>query len=220
MRLDLKLNGLVDPEHAAGRDLAELAAQSVRGGVTLVQLRDKAGDTRRMVEAARAVKAALAGSGVPLVINDRVDVCLAAGADGVHLGASDMDPRDARRLLGPDAIVGVTVKSEPDADAAPLEAADYAGVGGVFETASKDNPDAPVGLDGLSRIAARLRSRKAGFPITAIAGITLERIPGVIAAGADGVSVISAIYMQENAEAAARELHAAVDAALKERRAA
>src|SRR3954464_9873110 len=106
----------------------------VAGGATLIQLRDKNGSTRRMIEEARAIKAALAGSGVPLVINDRVDVALAAEADGVHLGQDDMPAQDARRLLGRLAIIGLSIKSVAQAHAAPLEAIDYAGIGGVYAT--------------------------------------------------------------------------------------
>src|SRR3954452_22370314 len=109
--IDLRLNAIVDPERANGRALAELARLVVAGGATLVQLRDKHGSTRRMIEEARAIKDALAGSRVPLVINDRVDVALAARADGVHVGQDDMRVDDARRLLGPKAILGLSIKS-------------------------------------------------------------------------------------------------------------
>ena len=111
MAVDVRLYALVDPDRDGGRDLAELARLVTRGGATLVQLRDKHGDTRAMVERARAVKAALAPFGVPLLINDRVDVALAAGADGAHVGQDDMAVADARRLLGPKAIIGLSIKT-------------------------------------------------------------------------------------------------------------
>src|SRR4051794_27376269 len=101
MSVDVRLNAIVDPERANGRSLADLARLVVAGGATLIQLRDKHGATRQMIEQARAIKAALAGTGVPLVVNDRVDVALIAQADGVHVGQEDMRPQDARRLLGP-----------------------------------------------------------------------------------------------------------------------
>ena len=104
MRVDLRLYALVDPERAVGRDLAVLARLVAQGGATLVQLRDKHSDTRAMVARARAIKAALAPLNVPLLINDRIDVALAAGADGAHVGQDDMAVEDARRLLGPDAL--------------------------------------------------------------------------------------------------------------------
>src|SRR2546427_9141688 len=134
---DLRLYALVDPEHSGGRDLAELARLVAQGGATLVQLRDKRGDTRLMVERARAIKAALAPFNVPLLINDRVDVALASGADGVHVGQTDMAAEDARRLLGRHAVIGLSIKTTAQAEAAPLDLIDYAGVGGVFATTSK-----------------------------------------------------------------------------------
>src|SRR5690606_21631927 len=114
MKVDLSLYVLVDPAQSRGRPLAEAAAAAARGGATLIQLRDKTGSTRALVDAARSIRAALAGTGVPLLVNDRVDVALAAEADGVHLGREDMAVPDARRLLGPDAIIGATVRSEAD----------------------------------------------------------------------------------------------------------
>ena len=125
--IDLRLNAIVDPERAGGRSLAELTRLVVKGGATLIQLRDKHGSTRAMIEEARAIKAVLAGTGVPLVINDRADVAVAADADGVHVGQEDMRAEDARRLLGPKAIVGLSIRSAAQANAAPLDAIDYAG---------------------------------------------------------------------------------------------
>jgi thiamine-phosphate pyrophosphorylase len=165
-----------------------------------------------MIEQARAIHAALAGSGVPLVVNDRVDVALVAGADGVHVGQDDMHPEDARRLLGPKAIIGLSIKSVALANAAPL-AIDYVGVGGVYATTSKDNPDPPIGVNGLREIVAALRARKRDLPICGIAGIDAGNAAEVIAAGADGVAVISALSMNDDPAAAARALRGVVDAA-------
>jgi thiamine-phosphate pyrophosphorylase len=213
--IDLRLNAIVDPERANGRSLAELTRLVVGGGATLIQLRDKLGSTRRMIEEARAMKAVLAGTGVPLVINDRVDVALAAGADGVHVGQDDMAAADARRLLGPTAIIGLSIKSVALANAAPLEAIDYAGIGGVYATTSKDNPDPPIGVDGLRAIMVALRARRQDFPVCGIAGIDASNAAPVIEAGADGVAVISALSMQPDPQAAARALRAVVDSALR-----
>jgi len=212
--IDVRLNAIVDPERANGRALAELARLVVAGGATLVQLRDKLGSTRRMIEEARAIKAALEGSGVPLVINDRVDVALAAGADGVHVGQDDMRVEDARRLLGGNAIIGLSIKSVAQANAAPLEQLDYVGVGGIYETTSKDNPDPPIGVAGLRAIVAALRARKAELPVCGIAGIDAGNAAAVIAAGAHGVAVISALSLRADPEEAARELRRVVDFAL------
>src|SRR5690606_5880786 len=138
-----------------------------------------------------AIRAALAGTGVPLVVNDRIDVALAAEADGVHLGRDDMDAAMARRLLGPAAIIGLTVKNAADAETATAAPADYACIGGVFETLSKNNPDTPVGLDGFATLRARIAVARPHLPVGAIAGIDASRARQVVRAGASGVAVIS-----------------------------
>ncbi len=217
MRVDLRLNAIVDPERAGGRVLADLARAVAAGGATLVQLRDKLGATRRMVEEARAVHAALGKTRVPLVINDRVDVALAAGADGVHVGQDDMAAADARRLLGPQAIVGLSIKTVAQAEAAPVELLDYVGIGGVYATTSKDNPNAPIGIAGLRAIVEIFRRRAPRLPLCGLAGIDATNAADVIAAGADGVAVISALSLQPDPRAAARTLRAIVDAALAKR---
>jgi thiamine-phosphate pyrophosphorylase len=217
MGVDLRLYAIVDPEHAGGRDLADLARLVAQGGATLVQLRDKRSDTRAMVERARAIKAALAPFNVPLLINDRVDVALAADADGVHVGQEDMAVTDARRLLGRDAVIGLSIKTTAQAEAAPLELIEYAGVGGVFATTSKDNPKPPIGPVGLARVADVLRRRAPGFRLCGIAGITAGNAADVITAGADGVAVISALSLTADPRAAARELRGIVDAAIGKR---
>src|SRR6202161_4418702 len=126
-RVNLRLNAIVDPERAGGRDLAELARLCAQGGATLVQLRDKVSETRAMVETARAIKQALAPFKVPLVVNDRIDVALAAGADGVHIGPDDMAVEDARRLLGASAIIGLSIKTVADAEVGPFGLTDSGG---------------------------------------------------------------------------------------------
>jgi thiamine-phosphate pyrophosphorylase len=217
MALDLRLYALIDPQHAGGHHLVELAQLLAQGGATLVQLRDKRSPTRLLVEQAREIKGALAGFAVPLLINDRVDVALACGADGVHVGQEDMAVADARRLMGPGAIIGLSIKMPAEAEAAPLDLLNYVGVGGVFATSSKDNPAAPIGVAGLTRIAGIVRRRARGFPVCAIAGITMENAADALAAGADGVAVISALSHQRDPFEAARRLRAAVDAALAQR---
>jgi thiamine-phosphate pyrophosphorylase len=220
MRADLRLYALVDPERSGGRDLAALATDLVEGGATLVQLRDKLGSTRRMTEEARAIKAALAKTGVPLLINDRVDVALAAGADGVHVGWDDMTVEDVRNLLGREAIIGLSIKAKAQADAAPLALLDYVCIGGVFETMSKDNPDPPIGVAGFRELAAIIRGRAPRMPVGAIAGIDRSNAAQVVAAGADGVAVISALSLAPDPANAARDLRAKVDRALNQRGAA
>jgi thiamine-phosphate pyrophosphorylase len=215
--LDLRLNAIVDPERAGGRDVVELARLTAQGGATLVQWRDKKSGTRHMIEAARAINAALAPFGVPFVINDRVDVALAAQADGVHIGPDDMAPEDARALLGPNAIIGISIKNIAAAEAAPVGLIDYAGVGGVYTTLSKDQKDPPFGPEGLARIAAVLRRRAPTLPLVGIAGIDAGNAAAVIAAGADGVAVISALSLAPDPAAVARALREVVDGMLAKR---
>lgn len=218
MAVDLRLYALVDPTRAGGVALDVLARRVVSGGATLIQLRDKLANTRQLVEEARAVHRALDGTGVPLIINDRVDVALAVGAEGVHVGQEDMTVEDARRLLGPNAIVGLSVKTIAQAEAAPVDLLDYVAIGGVFATASKDNPDPPVGVEGFRAIFAVVRGRAPLLPVVAIAGIDAGNAASVIAAGADGVAVISALSLAPDPAAAARELRSVVDDALAMRR--
>jgi thiamine-phosphate pyrophosphorylase len=215
--LDLRLYALLDPERAGGHDLAALGREVVAGGATLVQLRDKHGSTRRLIEETRAIKTALAGSGVPVLVNDRVDVALAAGADGVHVGQDDMPAAEARRLLGRSAVIGLSVKTIAQAQAAPLEALDYVCVGGVFVTTSKDNASAPLGVAGLKNVLAALRARARDLPVGAIAGIDETNAGEVVSAGADGVAVISALSLAPDPTEAARRLRGIVDKSLHAR---
>jgi thiamine-phosphate pyrophosphorylase len=213
MKLDLSLYVLADPAVARGKPLDVLSAAAVRGGATLLQLRDKRRATRQMIDEALAIKHALRGSGVPLIVNDRADVVLAASADGIHIGRDDIDPGTARRILGPRAIIGVSIKNESDVAGLPIGAVDYAVIGGVFATTSKDNPDPPVGIEGLRRLRGLLRARAPQLPVGAIAGINEENAAAVIGAGAEGIAVISAVIAAADPEAAARRLRALVDAA-------
>jgi thiamine-phosphate pyrophosphorylase len=216
MDLDLRLYALVDPMVAGGRSLADLAARIVNSA-TLVQLRDKTGSTRAMIDQARALHGALEAKGVPLLINDRVDVALAAEADGVHIGQDDMPPADARLLLGRSAIIGLSVKTVEQARAAPLDLLDYVAIGGVYGTTSKDNTSTPIGIAGLTSIVQEIRARDRSYPICAIAGINAGNAADVIAAGADGVAVISALSLAPDPGKAAQDLRAVVDNALKRR---
>jgi thiamine-phosphate pyrophosphorylase len=221
MKIDLRLNAIVDPERSGGHSLADLARLCAEGGATLVQLRDKVSETRAMVEEARAIRKALTPFGVPFVVNDRVDVALAAGADGVHLGQNDMRVEDARRLLGSDAIIGLSVKNVGEAEAAPVALIDYVGSGGVYVTLSKQQKNAPIGTEGLARIVGVLRSRaqkeNKELPVCGIAGIDASNAAAVIGAGADGVAVISALSLASDPAGAARELRQIVDAMLAKR---
>lgn len=213
MKPDLRIYAVLDPARCRGRRLGEMAEAAARGGATLLQYRDKTGSTRRLIEGAGEIGRALAPFAVPLVINDRLDVAMAARCAGVHVGADDMPAAEARRLLGPDAIVGCTVRSADEADALPEAAVDYVSVGGVFATASKNNPEPPIGLGGLRDLMARLPT----VPVCAIAGIDHTNAAAVIAAGAAGVAVISDIFMAEDVAAATQRLRRIIDAAHAER---
>lgn len=211
-RCDISLYGILDPNRSNGRDLVELALAAVRGGATILQYRDKNASICQMIEQARALKMALAGTGVPLLINDRVDAALAIGADGVHVGQDDMRAEDARKILGRDAIIGLTIKSNAHAEAAPVDVLDYVCIGGVYDTLSKDNP-VSIGIDGWRNIAGYFREHASGLPVGAIAGIDQENISEVIDAGADGAAIISALFMADDVEAAARKLLAEINRA-------
>lgn len=213
-QVDLRLYAIIDPENTGGHDLIALARAVAAGGATLVQLRDKVSDTAAMIEEARALKAALAPFGVPLIVNDRVDVALAAQADGVHVGQDDTSVEEARHRLGPAPFIGLSVRTVEQARAAPLALLDYAGIGGVYATTSKTSGRTPVGIEGLRQVVQAFRHRIGNFPTCGIAGITAANAEAVIAAGADGVSVISALSRSPDPAAAARELRAVVDAAV------
>ncbi len=215
--VDVRLNAIIDPARAGGHDIIDLARRVAEGGATLVQLRDKGSETRVMIDRARAIKAALSPFKIPFVVNDRVDVALAADADGVHLGPDDMAAVDARALLGPSALIGLSIKTVEEAAAAPIELFDYAGVGGVYATLSKAQKTAPIGTDGLARVANALHSRAPNLPVAGIAGIDADNAAAVIAGGADGVAVISALSLVHDPAAAARALREVVDGMLAKR---
>jgi thiamine-phosphate pyrophosphorylase len=197
---DWRLYLVTDRALARPRPLEEIVLAAVRGGVTVVQLREKDCDTREFVALARRLKAALPAE-VPLIINDRVDVALAADADGVHLGQSDMDFDDARRLMGPDRLVGLSVETMEQALAAERLDADYLGVSPVFPTPTKTDAGNAWGIEGLR--ALRVRSRHV---LVAIGGINAASARAVFDAGADGIAVVSAICAAPDPEAATREL--------------
>ncbi len=198
---DYSLYLVTDRSLSRGRPTAEIVRQAVQGGVTCVQLREKSCGTREFLEEARAVKAALAGTGVPLIINDRLDVALAAGADGVHLGQRDMPLAEARRLAPAGWIVGVSAESVADAVQAERDGADYVGASPVFATPTKTDTASPLGLDGLRAVCAAVK-----IPVVAIGGIHAGNAHAVRAAGAAGLAVVSAIVAAESPRAAAAEL--------------
>lgn len=202
---DISLYAILDPARTQGRDLAQMAQSAAKGGITLLQYRDKNSDTREMIDNARLIKSALAPYNIPLLINDRIDVALASNADGVHVGQSDMHPEDVRKLLGEKAIVGLTIKDEHQAQEAPIELLDYVCAGGVYTTLSKHNPS-NIGLVGWQKIHQVFQSRSTQLPVGAIAGIDATNLSDVLAAGADGAAIISAIFMADDVNAATAQL--------------
>ncbi len=214
----LRLYVIVGPDACAGRDPVNVARAAVRGGAGIVQLRDKRGDIPAMLALAREMGRAVREEGGLFVVNDRVDVALAAGADGAHVGQQDLPLAEARALLGGEAVIGLSLKTAGQIDAAPVESLSYGAIGGIFPTASKRQDLPPAGLEGLAELAGRLRVRAPGLPVVAISGITVENTASVIEAGADGIAVISAVCAAEDPETAARALRREVDGALALRR--
>ncbi len=207
--IDWRLYLVTDRRIAGARLIEDVVCAAARGGVTAVQLREKECGTREFVELGRRLKTLLVPFGVPLIINDRVDVALAVGADGVHIGQSDMKFRDARALLGPQAAIGLSVETmEQVKEAESLDAA-YLGVSPVFATPTKTDTAPAWGLAGLGRLRAASRHVLVG-----IGGITVANAAEVIQAGADGVAVVSAICGARDPESAARELRRVVEAAM------
>ena len=204
-RPHLLLHLVTDAALCGPRGVEAVVAAAVRGGVTCVQLREKTLDTRPFVERARALKALLAPLGVPLIINDRLDVALASGADGVHVGQHDMRVDDVRRWLGPEALVGLSIESTGQLDAAEHEPVDYYGISPVFATPTKTDTAAALGLDGLAALRARTRR-----PLVAIGGIHVGNAPDVMAAGANGLAVVSALCAAPDPAEAARSLRLAM----------
>ena len=205
-QVDLRVYALVDPERAGGHGLPELAWHVAAGGATLVQLRDKHGSTRTMVEEARAIRENLAAMRVPFLINDRVDVALAADADGVHVGQEELSVRDVRQIVNPELLVGVSTHSVEQARQAVLDGASYLGCGPTFPSETKQFSQFP-GLDNLRAVAAEI-----SLPAFAIGGITLENLPEVLATGFTRVAVSNAIALASEPQSSIHQWLAALDA--------
>lgn len=202
----LRLYVVTDEGVMAGRDFLDAVAEAVAGGATCVQLREKILSTRDFVERARALKTLLAPLRVPLVINDRLDVALASEADGLHIGQSDMPFDLARKLLPEACFIGLSVETMADVEAVAGLDVDYLGVSPLFATPTKTDTGTPWGLEGLRKLRGRT-----DLPLVAIGGISRANAAEVIAAGADGLAVVSAVFGAPSPRAAARELKQAID---------
>jgi thiamine-phosphate pyrophosphorylase len=199
--IDWSVYIVTDQQAAGERALPEIVRAAIQGGATAVQLRAKVATTREMVALGQALLAITRPASIPLIVNDRLDVALAIEADGAHVGQDDLPAAMARQILGPERILGVSAETVAQAQQAERDGANYLGVGDVFGTPSKPDAGSPIGIDGL---AATVRA--VALPVVAIGGITLDNAPAVIAVGAVGVAVISAVVGAADPAAAARQL--------------
>jgi thiamine-phosphate pyrophosphorylase len=197
---------VTDRHRTGGRPLLDVVEQALLGGVDAVQLREKDLAGRALFELAALLCELCHRYGARLLVNDRIDIALAVHADGVHLPANSFTPRDARRLLGPDALIGVSTHSLADASAAQQAGADFIVFGPLFDTPSKRAFGPPVGLDALADVTCAT-----SLPVVAIGGITAERAAAVRAHGAHGIAVIAAILAAPDPGAAARALRRALN---------
>lgn len=208
LRRSLRLYLVTDRRFCGARSLEAVVASAVQGGASCVQLREKETGTRDFVALAVALKRLLAPQGIPLVINDRIDVALACGADGVHLGQSDMPPEVARGLLPPQVFIGWSVETPDDVLRSAGLPVDYLGVSPVFDTPTKTDTLPAWGLEGLRSVRTMTR-----LPLVAIGGIHPDNAAQVLRAGADGLAVVSALCAAEDPCAAAQAFHERMGAA-------
>ncbi|MQB41633.1 thiamine phosphate synthase [Rhizobium sp. ICMP 5592] len=202
---DLSLYLVLDPVLCAGIGMVETARAAVAGGATVVQLRDKHASTASMIETGLALKQALTGTSARLIVNDDVEAAIAIGADGLHVGQDDMDARTARRLIGPDMILGLSVETEALAAAIDPALVDYAGIGPVFATATKPDHKQPIGFAGLARMVDLCP-----VPSVAIGGLKAVHAAEALLVGTDGIAVVSAICGTPDPQAAAAEIAKAI----------
>jgi thiamine-phosphate pyrophosphorylase len=206
--IDLSLYLVTDRNLSRGRSTREIVKAAVAGGVTCVQLREKTCGTRAFIDEALSIRTLLKKKNIPLIINDRIDVALAVEADGVHLGQQDMPIGLARKIGGDSLIIGISAESVNDAVRAQQEGADYIGISPVFATPTKPDTGPPLGLSGVGEIRRRVE-----IPLVGIGGVNHSNGASVVAAGADGIAVVSAIVSAANPGSAARELRMIVDRA-------
>lgn len=206
MKVDWSLYLITDRRAAGERSLVDVVHAAIQGGATAVQLRDKTAFIRETLEIGWALRQLTREAGIPLIVNDRVDVALALDADGVHVGQDDMPAELVRGLIGPNRILGVSAATVEEAQQAEHAGADYLGVGDVFGTPSKLDAGEPIGLKNLSRI-----TRAVSIPVVGIGGITAENTESIIEAGAIGVAVISAVIGRPDPKAAAQVLRQALN---------
>lgn len=203
---------VTDRKLCGDRQLEDVVRQALEGGAAYVQLREKDLSTQIFVEEAQKIKMLTTKFRVPLIINDRLDVALAAAADGVHIGQEDMPYKTARKLMGPQAIIGLSVETWDDVVKAQELDINYLGVSPVFETPTKTDTKGSWGLEGLTRIKAYSR-----HPLVAIGGLNASNAEDAVMAGADCIAVVSAICAASNPLKASKELNKRIQAALREK---
>ena len=208
---DLSLYLVTDRMLSHGRSLEYIVSEAVKGGVTMVQLREKSSSTWEFITIARAVKQLLSPTGIPLIINDNVDVALAVEAEGLHIGQGDIPYAKARQLMGSGAIIGLSVENYDQAVEADQLDLDYIGISPVFLTETKHDTAAALGFEGIAQIKMLCK-----HPAVAIGGINLSNTSQIIKAGADGIAVVSAICSAADPRAATEMLRQKVDAAKKQ----
>lgn len=199
--LDYSLYLVTDRDILGNRDLCKAVEDSIKGGATIVQLREKFIDDEKFLEIAKEVQKVTKTYNIPLIINDNVKIAKIIDAEGVHIGQSDESLEQARRELGEDKIIGVSVGSVEEAQKAEIGGADYLGIGTVFFTGSKKDINEPLGLENLEKIAHCVK-----IPSVAIGGIHLDNVKDVMKAGVNGVAVISEILGKEDIEEATKVL--------------
>ena len=203
---------ITDARLSRGRSHLEVLRAAISGGATAIQLRDKELSTRELVSEGQRLRSLTREMGALLIINDRIDVALAVEADGVHVGQDDMPAALARKLIGPGRILGVSAGTVAEAQMARADGADYLGVGSVYPTHTKPDAGKPIGLAGLALIAAAV-----SIPVVGIGGINQDNVAGIIAAGAQGVAIVSAVVAAEDVEAAARRIAERIETAKEAR---
>lgn len=204
-RFDLSLYLVLDPGLCRLHSMVETTRLAVAGGATMVQLRDKEAGTAGLIAVGRALMDVLAGTGVPLIVNDGVEAAATIGAHGVHVGQEDMPAAEARRRIGPDMILGVSAETEAVVRAIDTTVVDYLGIGPVFATPTKPGRKPPIGFEGLAHLAGL-----SPVPTVAIGGLKAEHVRSLFSAGVDGMAVVSAICGQTAPDIAARELAASI----------
>jgi thiamine-phosphate diphosphorylase len=214
--VDLRLYAVTDPSmiDSSGLSVADAVSAAIEGGATIIQLREKNCGGKEFATRAAAVMERCRAAGVPLIINDRVDVALAIGADGVHVGQDDLPAEAVRKVIGPDVILGVSVKTVEEAVAAEAAGADYLGAGAIFSTSTKDS--SVIGVEGFEKVCQAVNT----IPVVAIGGVGKNAVKDVVGAGAAGIAVVSAVFAtrkgSESVIMAAKELRSVVDEAFEE----